>query len=160
MKFKQLSGRNDVYVTVRRKVTYVLQQKGSQPLLDSFWNSGRMACCLSIQRRLQLIMVQEKMGLKILISSVSCLENQENIIITVTFNIYHITWQGRKNYYEVRTRKLKWDNLVPFYVHLWSQILVHLQVQQFQILFALYEVNMTPLTTFMLLGNFMCLNRN
>ena len=28
MKFKKLSGRNSVYVTVNRKVTYVLQQKG------------------------------------------------------------------------------------------------------------------------------------
>ena len=49
---------------------------------------------------------------------------------------------------------------VTFNIHLWSKILVHLQVQQFQILFALYAVNMMPLRTFMLLGNFMCLNRN
>ena len=63
-----------------------------------------------------------------------------------------------KNHYEVRTRKLRWGNLVPFYIHLWAQILVHLQVQQFQILFALYVVNMMPLRTFMLLRHH--LNRN
>ena len=75
------------------------------------------------------------------------LRNQQNIIITVTFDIHHITWQGRKNNYKVRTRKLKWGNIVPFYVHLRAQILVHLQVQQIQILFALYAVNMMPLRT-------------
>ena len=145
---------------MRRMVIYVLQQKGLQPLQDSLWNSGRMACYLSIQGGLQLIMLQEKLGLNILISSVSCSANQQNIIITVTFDIHHITWQGRKNRYEVRTRKLKWGNLVPFYVHLWAQILVHLHVQQLQILFALYVVNMMPVRTFMLLGHFMRLNRN
>ena len=59
-----------------------------------------------------------------------------------------------------KNKKLKWGNLVPFYVHLWTQILVHLQVQQFQILFALYTGNMMPLRTVMLLGYFMRLNRN
>ena len=88
------------------------------------------------------------------------LRKSAKYIITATFDIHHITWQGRKNHYEVRTRKLKWGNLVPFYVHLWAQILVDLQVQQFQILFALYAVNMTPLRTFMLLRHFMRLNRN
>ena len=66
----------------------------------------------------------------------------------------------KKNHYKVRTRKMKWRNLVPSYVHLWAQILVHLYVQQFQILFALYAVNMMPLRTFMLLEHFMRLNRN
>ena len=36
------------------------------------------------------------------------------ILITVTFDIHHITWPGRKNHYKVRTRKLKWGNLVLF----------------------------------------------
>ena len=54
------------------------------------------------------------MGLDILISSVSCSENQQNIIITVTFDIHHITWQRRKNHYEVRTRKLKWGQSGAF----------------------------------------------
>ena len=53
---------------------------------------------------------------------------------------------------------MKWGNLGHFYIHLWAQILVHLQVQQFQILFALYVVNLMPLRTFMLLQH--CLNRN
>ena len=53
---------------------------------------------------------------------------------------------------------MKWVNLGHFYIHLWAQILVHLQVQQFQILFALYVVNLMPLRTFMLLQH--CLNRN
>ena len=88
------------------------------------------------------------------------LRKSAKYIITATFDIHHITWQGRKNHYKLRTRKLKWDNLVPFYVHLSAQFLVHLQVQQFPILFALYAVNMMPLRTFMLLGHFMGLNRN
>ena len=58
------------------------------------------------------------MALNILISSVPCSENQQNIIVTFTFDIHHITWQERKKHYEVRTKKLKWGNLVPFYVHL------------------------------------------
>ena len=123
---------------------------------DSLWNSGRMPCYLLIQWRLRLIMLQENMGLDILVSSVSCSANQQNIIIIVTFNIHRITWQGRKNHYEVRTRKLKWGNLVPFYVHLWTHIVVHLQVEQF----AWYAVNMMPLRTLVLLGHFMRLNRN
>ena len=55
-------------------------------------------------------------------------------------DIHHITWWEGKNQYKVRTIKLKWGNLVPFYVHLQAQILVHLQVQQ--ILIALYAVDM------------------
>ena len=121
-----------------------------------FWKNG----LLPFDPGRITIMLQEKLGLNILISSVPCSTNQQNIIITVTFDIHHITWQGRKNRYEVRTRKLKWGNLVPFYVHLWAQILVDLQVQQFQILFALYAVNTTPLRTFMLMRHFMRLNRN
>ena len=84
------------------------------------------------------------MGLNILISSLSYSENQQNIIITVIVDIDHITWQGRKNHYKVTARNLKWGNLVPFYVHLWTQIPVHLQVPQFQILFVLYAMNMMP----------------
>ena len=80
--------------------------------------------------------------------------------ITITFDIHHITWQVRKNHYEVRTRKLEWGNLVPFYVHRRTQILVYLQVQRFQIQCALHVVNMMPLRMFMLLGHFMRLNRN
>ena len=57
------------------------------------------------------------------------LNQSANIMIIVSFDIHHITWQGRKNHYEIRTRKLKWDTLVPFYVYLWTQVLVHLQVQ-------------------------------
>ena len=34
-------------------------------------------------------------------------------IITVTFDIHRVIYQGRKYHYEVRTRKLKWGNLVP-----------------------------------------------
>ena len=41
-----------------------------------------------------------------------------------------------------------------------AQIFVHLQVQKFQILFALYAVNMMPLKTFMLLRHVIRLNRN
>ena len=59
-------------------------------------------------------------------------------------DIDHIIWQGRKNHYKVTTRNLKWGNLVPFSVHLWTQIPVHLQFQQFQILFVLYAMNMMP----------------
>ena len=36
----------------------------------------------------------------VLILSVSCSENQQNIIITVTFNVHYIIWQGRKNHYK------------------------------------------------------------
>ena len=63
MKFKKVSGWNAVFVTVRRKVTYVLQQNGLQPFLESLWNSERMACYLSIQWWSQLTMLKEKMGL-------------------------------------------------------------------------------------------------
>ena len=80
---------------------------------NNLWNSGRMACYLSMQQRLQLIMLW-KMRQNILISSISCSENHQNTIITVTFDIHHITWPGRKNHYKVRTRKLKWGNLVLF----------------------------------------------
>ena len=155
IKSQKLIGRNAVYVTVRRKVTYILQQKRLQPLQESFRNSGRMACYHLVQRRLQLIR-----RLNILISSMSCSENQLNIIITVTSNIHHVTSQGRKNHHEERTRKLKWGNLEPFDIHLLAHIVVHLQVQQSQILFALYAVNMMPLRTFMLQGHFMRLNRS
>ena len=65
-----------------------------------------------------------------------------------------------QSYYKIKTRKLKWGSLVPLYVHLWAPILVHLQVQHFQILFALYTMKMMPLRTFMLLGHFMRLNQN
>ena len=41
-----------------------------------------------------------------------------------------------------------------------AQTLVHLQVQQIQILFALCAVNMIPLRTYLLLGHFMHVNRN
>ena len=47
-----------------------------------------------------------------------------------------------------------------FYIYLWAQILVHLQIQQFQILFALYAVNMMPLRTLMPLGHLMRLNQD
>ena len=42
------------------------------------------------------------------------LRKSAKYIITATFDIHHITWQGRKNHYEVRTRTLKWGNLVSF----------------------------------------------
>ena len=49
---------------------------------------------------------------------------------------------------------------MPFYVHLRAKILVHLQVQQIQILCALYAVHMMPFRTFILLGHGIRLNPN
>ena len=66
----------------------------------------------------------------------------------------------KKKSLQSKNKKLKWGNLMPFYVHLWAQILVHLQYQQIQILFALYAVNMLSLGTLMLLGLFMRLNQH
>ena len=137
--------KGDLYSTTKEIATLA----GEFP---EFWKNGLLPFG---QRRLQLIR-----RLNILISSMSCSENQLNIIITVTSNIHHVTSQGRKNHHEERTRKLKWGNLEPFDIHLLAHIVVHLQVQQSQILFALYAVNMMPLRTFMLQGHFMRLNRS
>ena len=57
-------------------------------------------------------------------------------------------------------RKNKKAEVGPFSFPLQTQTLVHLRVQQIQILFALCAVNMIPLRTYLLLGHFMHVNRN
>ena len=57
-------------------------------------------------------------------------------------------------------RKNKKAEEGPFSFPLQTQTLVHLRVQQIQILFALCAVNMIPLRTYLLLGHFMHVNRN
>ena len=85
-----------------------------------------MSCYLFNQAKITTNSVEEKCGAEMLILSVSCSENHQNIMRTVTLNIHHIAWQGRKNHYKVRN--LKWDNLVPD-VLLRAGVLVHHQVQ-------------------------------
>ena len=65
--------------------------KGIATLAGQFVGFWKMVCYLSIQWRLQLIMLWEKVGQNILISSMSWSEYQQNILITVTFDIHHIT---------------------------------------------------------------------
>ena len=73
----------------------------------------------------------------------------------IWYSLYNLA--RRKKSLQSKNKKAEVGPL-PF--PLQTQTLVHLQVQQIQILFALCAVKMIPLRTYMLLGHFMHINRN